>query len=230
MGLIPFVTWKYYVLENKMNTALKSLNDLKRQIEDKKIKISCFNEIFETISFALTTPAANTGDEPLGYLAQYPDGSGVFYQSKQQAEAHAQKAFTKCVSIPIYAALQRPEPSEGGDLYQLCHDAYEIYAGMDGGIPETAYEGYLLQHITEMATLVGQAKRAALAIRQVDDTSVIDFALAELYEMACSKSNIDGEKANRYWKTISEYIHRLNQRGLIGNAQTPPAQPDEVAE
>lgn len=79
----------------------------------KPVMTPCMKEELDIPQCLRTTPAANTGDEPLGYLAQYPDGSGVFYQSKQQAEAHAQKAFTKCVSIPIYAALQRPEPSEG---------------------------------------------------------------------------------------------------------------------
>ncbi len=58
---------------------------------------------------------------------------------------------------------ETPKPAEMPDeIYALCHEAYEVYAGMEGGIPETAYEGFLLQHIEEMAKIIGKAKSICL--------------------------------------------------------------------
>lgn len=36
------------------------------------------------------------------------------------------------------------------DIQQACHDCYEVYAGMEEPIPETACERYLLDRIYEM--------------------------------------------------------------------------------
>jgi len=49
---------------------------------------------------------------------------------------------------------------ENEEMRTLCHEAYEIYAGMEGGVAETAYEGYLLQELEKMAHIIGEAKRA----------------------------------------------------------------------
>lgn len=47
---------------------------------------------------------------------------------------------------------------ENEEMRTLCHEAYEIYAGMEGGIAETAYEGYLLQELEKIAMILGKAK------------------------------------------------------------------------
>ena len=59
--------------------------------------------------------------------------------------------------------MTTPAPNDmPDDIFRLIHEAYEVYAGMEGGKAETAYEGYLLQELEKMAILIGKAKQAAL--------------------------------------------------------------------
>lgn len=53
------------------------------------------------------------------------------------------------------------------------------------------------------------------------DNSVAFFAIEELYEMACTKK-FDGEKAERYAKTLRDFVHRLtkNRNALIVQTDT----------
>ena len=41
------------------------------------------------------------------------------------------------------------------ELEAALREAYEVYAGSDGFIPETAAEGYLQQLISEMVAIIG---------------------------------------------------------------------------
>lgn len=78
--------------------------------------------------------------------------------------------------LKIKALLERVDRYEKmlmgrGDVYMLCHEAYEIYAGMEGFIPETAPEGYALQIINELGEAIGKAKQAARS--STPDTIVV---------------------------------------------------------
>jgi chromosome segregation ATPase len=95
----------------------------------------------------LTTP-----ERKISYLEEIvADLSRQFAKARATIDAREKHIGELLIEIEDYINKAETAEADNGRLRERLHDAYEIYAGMEGFEPITAPEGYCLSIIKKMA-------------------------------------------------------------------------------